>query len=222
MLTGMHHSFERTTLALAVSLALGGCGGRTHDSPSNDAGVAGGGGSSGGSGSGGYVASGGAGGALDAGGLGGMTGDCCSGHPWPGCGDPAVAQCVCAQDPYCCQSQWDAPCASEVVQLGCGACGPGGSGGSGAGGAGGTGLGGSGGTGLGGFGGTGLGGSGGAGGAGTCNPALCPAWNAPTCCLSPTGPCGIKPNDNVCTEYQCLKPPTPCRACLCTSCSAGA
>jgi hypothetical protein len=34
-----------------------------------------------------------------------------------------VAQCVCAQDDYCCTTEWDAQCVAEVQQFGCGTCG---------------------------------------------------------------------------------------------------
>ena len=46
-----------------------------------------------------------------------------------GCVDAAVQSCVCAQDPYCCATEWDAQCVTEVTQFGCGACGDGGGGG---------------------------------------------------------------------------------------------
>jgi hypothetical protein len=52
---------------------------------------------------------------------------CCSATPGSsGCaGDSAVSQCVCAQDDYCCTSEWDSQCAGEVTQFGCGSCGAG-------------------------------------------------------------------------------------------------
>lgn len=37
------------------------------------------------------------------------------------CADSAVADCVCAQDAYCCGVEWDAGCAAEVTTFGCGA-----------------------------------------------------------------------------------------------------
>jgi len=59
---------------------------------------------------------------------------CCTagGHPCctpggPGCSDGAVASCVCATDPFCCETEWDAQCVAEVSQLGCGSCAGGGS-----------------------------------------------------------------------------------------------
>ena len=52
---------------------------------------------------------------------------CCS--PTPGVGgcaaDQTVQQCVCAQDDYCCSTEWDAQCASEITKFGCGSCGAG-------------------------------------------------------------------------------------------------
>lgn len=47
---------------------------------------------------------------------------CCVGHGTPGCDTPAVEACVCAQDPYCCDTAWDSQCASEVEIFGCGSC----------------------------------------------------------------------------------------------------
>jgi hypothetical protein len=43
-------------------------------------------------------------------------------HAAAGCVDTPVEACVCAQDPYCCDSQWDGVCVDEVVSLGCGTC----------------------------------------------------------------------------------------------------
>ena len=43
-----------------------------------------------------------------------------------GCADNAVAACVCAQDPFCCSTQWDAQCVGEITQFGCGSCSGGG------------------------------------------------------------------------------------------------
>ncbi len=50
---------------------------------------------------------------------------CCTTSNKPGCIDPNVAMCVCAQDSYCCSTKWDSQCAGEVSQFGCGFC-PGG------------------------------------------------------------------------------------------------
>ncbi len=44
----------------------------------------------------------------------------------PGCDDPVVEACVCAQDAYCCEIEWDAQCVAEVDSFGCGTCGGGG------------------------------------------------------------------------------------------------
>ena len=49
-------------------------------------------------------------------------GDCCLGNGTPGCQDKAIQDCVCAEDAFCCQSEWDDICASEVESLGCGDC----------------------------------------------------------------------------------------------------
>ncbi|MBW2458903.1 MAG: hypothetical protein JRI68_30670 [Deltaproteobacteria bacterium] len=59
------------------------------------------------------------------GGSGGGTagGDCCDTHDTPGCGETTVQDCVCAQDSYCCDTEWDGTCVAEVDQFGCGTCG---------------------------------------------------------------------------------------------------
>lgn len=41
----------------------------------------------------------------------------------PGCSDSTIGACVCAQDPFCCDTGWDAQCIAEVSQFGCGSCG---------------------------------------------------------------------------------------------------
>lgn len=55
---------------------------------------------------------------------GGASSTCCTATPgMPGCGsDPTVESCVCAQDDFCCSTEWDATCAAEIVQFGCGTC----------------------------------------------------------------------------------------------------
>ncbi|HWB79060.1 MAG TPA: hypothetical protein VG755_29065 [Nannocystaceae bacterium] len=55
---------------------------------------------------------------------GGGTSTCCTATPGvPGCGsDPTVESCVCAQDDFCCTTEWDATCTAEIVQFGCGTC----------------------------------------------------------------------------------------------------
>ncbi len=50
-------------------------------------------------------------------------GDCCVPADGTGCGDAVLAACVCADDPYCCDTAWDELCIAEVDSLGCGACG---------------------------------------------------------------------------------------------------
>ena len=52
------------------------------------------------------------------------AGDCCEGHGGPACDDEAIAQCVCEQDPFCCDQLWDEFCADAVDFLGCGVCDP--------------------------------------------------------------------------------------------------
>lgn len=60
----------------------------------------------------------------------GATHGCCEAGS-AGCADSAVAACVCAQDPFCCSTSWDAQCVAEVAQFGCGSCSGGGGGGGG-------------------------------------------------------------------------------------------
>ena len=57
-----------------------------------------------------------------------MWGECvsdepngCQQHDWPGCGGCDCEPCVCAQDPYCCDSMWDDICVNECKE--CGGCG---------------------------------------------------------------------------------------------------
>jgi hypothetical protein len=50
---------------------------------------------------------------------GAASNDCCTESATPGCNDAAARECVCAADPYCCDSSYDAYC----VQLGVSACG---------------------------------------------------------------------------------------------------
>ena len=99
-------------------------------------------GKTGGSGSGGTGAAGGAGGGTTggAGGSGGGTGgsggsanDCCENKISGGCSDSSIQQCVCDQDPVCCDEAWDDVCidlAKTSCSLTCGG-GSGGAGGSG-------------------------------------------------------------------------------------------
>ncbi|RLB58379.1 MAG: hypothetical protein DRI90_16830 [Deltaproteobacteria bacterium] len=71
-----------------------------------------------GSGFGPCICSGGVGG----GGGGTAGGECCNVHETPGCGTTEIETCVCAQDSYCCDTEWDATCVAEVTQFGCGTC----------------------------------------------------------------------------------------------------
>ena len=50
------------------------------------------------------------------------TGSCCEAKDTPGCEDPAVVACVCAEDGYCCNVEWDETCVSEVTEYDCGVC----------------------------------------------------------------------------------------------------
>lgn len=187
-------------------------------------------------GTGGSQATGGTPGTDASSGPGGFAGSCCEAQVSGGCGDLLVAQCVCSKDPYCCKIAWDASCVLSVDASSCGQCASGGSGGS-AGGAGSGGLwgvgasggsgssGGSGGVGssggsggMGAFGGAGMGAAG--GGPPMCNPSTCPFANAPACCLTPLGPCGIQNNQLTCVQNVCTQPTTPCQTCLCGSCAA--
>lgn len=47
------------------------------------------------------------------------AGNCCSPHPGTGCEDADVQACVCAQDDFCCATEWDDMC----VELATGDCG---------------------------------------------------------------------------------------------------
>jgi hypothetical protein len=97
---------------------------------------AGGGGNAGGGNGGGASAGGASGGGGNSGNGGGA---CCSPGSAPGCADSGVESCVCASDSYCCDTQWDDLCVSEVDSFACGTCSGGGGGSGGAGGTGGTG-----------------------------------------------------------------------------------
>jgi hypothetical protein len=44
---------------------------------------------------------------------------CEQAHDSPGCADPAVEACVCAENCYCCEMQWDSVCVAQAQQLGC-------------------------------------------------------------------------------------------------------
>jgi hypothetical protein len=48
--------------------------------------------------------------------------DCCMPHPTAGCDDMAVETCVCNEDPFCCDQEWDGLCVDQVTSLMCGMC----------------------------------------------------------------------------------------------------
>ncbi|MBW2456847.1 MAG: hypothetical protein JRI68_20185 [Deltaproteobacteria bacterium] len=55
----------------------------------------------------------------------GADGPCCTPQGGPGClEDAAIESCVCADDPFCCDTDWDSTCTGEVVSLDCGTCAP--------------------------------------------------------------------------------------------------
>jgi hypothetical protein len=45
-------------------------------------------------------------------------GSCCAAHGEPGCNDPAVEDCVCGTDPFCCDVGWDALCKGQATACG--------------------------------------------------------------------------------------------------------
>ena len=50
--------------------------------------------------------------------------DCCQAHDAPGCEDPQIEECVCAQDAFCCTNVWDGLCIDLAEQSGCAICEP--------------------------------------------------------------------------------------------------
>jgi hypothetical protein len=110
------------------SCGLGGTGGFAGSGGFGGAGGFAGSGGLGGTGgfagSGGFGATGGSGGVGGGvgGSSGGGTGPCCRARDSLGCADPVIARCVCARDPFCCDSGWDATCVSNVSAYGCGEC----------------------------------------------------------------------------------------------------
>lgn len=48
--------------------------------------------------------------------------DCCLIDHGAGCSDPFIAACVCKNDPYCCEVEWEELCVEEVEALACGSC----------------------------------------------------------------------------------------------------
>jgi hypothetical protein len=49
--------------------------------------------------------------------------DCCL-EGGPSCEDASISACVCAVDPFCCLTAWDAFCVEHVTNENCGSCGP--------------------------------------------------------------------------------------------------
>jgi hypothetical protein len=47
--------------------------------------------------------------------------DCCTPGEVAGCPDPEISECVCAQDPFCCEEHWDELCVDEATTY-CGGC----------------------------------------------------------------------------------------------------
>lgn len=47
---------------------------------------------------------------------GGDDGNCCLAHLGLGCEVPAVSQCVCGMDPYCCNTEWDDVCVGIATE----------------------------------------------------------------------------------------------------------
>lgn len=48
--------------------------------------------------------------------------NCCVADGAPGCTEPDIQQCVCAEHPDCCAEAWDFACVQAVEALGCGTC----------------------------------------------------------------------------------------------------
>lgn len=49
-------------------------------------------------------------------------GACCDAQDRAGCGDASIEACVCADEPFCCDVQWDVVCTVQSVLLGCTTC----------------------------------------------------------------------------------------------------
>jgi hypothetical protein len=60
-------------------------------------------------------------GAADTGGAadGGTASNCGEAHAEGGCTDACIQDCVCEQDSFCCDSEWDDVCVGEVTSFGC-------------------------------------------------------------------------------------------------------
>lgn len=52
--------------------------------------------------------------------------NCCDDTHGAGCNNPTIESCVCAQDAFCCDTDWDGLCVTNVETLGCGSCSGGG------------------------------------------------------------------------------------------------
>jgi hypothetical protein len=53
---------------------------------------------------------------------GACVGDCCLEQQGPGCTADLVKECVCLQDPFCCEEKWDGVCVAQVETTGCASC----------------------------------------------------------------------------------------------------
>jgi hypothetical protein len=50
------------------------------------------------------------------------VGPCCSPHPETGCEHESLSECVCANEPSCCDEGWHEGCVAGVDAFGCGVC----------------------------------------------------------------------------------------------------
>jgi hypothetical protein len=71
-------------------------------------------------GKGGSAGKGANGGKGGSGGVPFPPGECCESHPWPGCEQPDTKTCVCRQDSFCCDEEWDEACVEQAFE--CGGC----------------------------------------------------------------------------------------------------
>lgn len=51
-----------------------------------------------------------------------VANNCCVDHGGLGCTDPTIEACVCAEDSWCCENEWDSYCVGEVEEFGCSVC----------------------------------------------------------------------------------------------------
>lgn len=58
----------------------------------------------------------------DTGTTGADLGNCCVPDGSLGCEVAEISECVCSEDPFCCDEGWDEACAGEVNSFGCGVC----------------------------------------------------------------------------------------------------